>query len=1723
MESDYAIHLRNKEDFLKSLIFGLDIEDEYQEYLLSSQNLVNKGLLDSFDGLDEIILKNRKSRHYSGKGLGASTSLLSLPTPHRWEGKINSSKQALHSVWPSANLGQGDYSVHPFSMNFHPLLEKDPVTGYPAFVESLRDYYLTEEDSPSTSEKHGEIELKHNSHHKKPKPVDKDGNISHESDFLITDRILGDLDEHGVGAGTTEHGLYERAFQIWKDTNRKEIDNLISKEGATEKDLRRIHFDDAARDWISEDYQEDELGEPHPHRLGWLGYNLGLEWLSPKERSQVVEHLFQGGADDEPQENKLYQDIQEMVKNSEGTTSPEEAFDYFMDFQPNNYRKQEIDNWNEPMTQSKNENHVKLQDGTKIPLARLHRTFPKRAIPEFMWATGTPDRTLPNTKSHIQTHEDSPFSMQDRPYFVRDLMENFEAPKGSAHDNMLQHLLGEISTRLHDSVTDDSDVYGTAKHNFVNFPSTKSEIEEVKSNYLKQVKKLQDKEDTSVSKEDMNKIFYNTVKQWDMQKRQTHDLGFHKNFSLEDFKNLKSLHSSLDNENNPIFEEDYMKDFADFHEQGSGIVDRHFKLKNSLIPFTRIHGPSKDSVSEDIANHYDKYGDNLETLAFHWAHPFQRGGLGLLPETFVDILHNTFKDEDDESLLGAIDEVSGIFKLHPELENLFGHIGGEKLNFRSRHPMTISQVFSQFNSSNPNNAKASTNVHDNSLERARNPKMINQFRGEKLHDKIQTEGMSRFGNVSDIGKIKGGGGYIYDTNIANNSSIVLRDGVMRGLYHKPGDIDPATNRVLLGSPVRNYSVMDILNGKAPMPEVGDSAGLAEFLLRGNLDAYDPEGKFGDIEREKNDLLEHFDYLLETEKALSEGKKWNDAKQDYEDYVYDPEETSALENKIKVQRNVLEEEYDNLQAEKMNLVNTYYTGEKEGLSKNWGKQFITQNLIPHLREKNADDDVLLRLAKEQIMPKMIEKDPDAFDYSNPSKALANLSEARHLAELLALHSKHEIHGLSTPSNDYREKTQQSIESRLGESPHQKIAQSISDAGVPIDKESDVMMTLMQMGILPNEHHQKIVEDAIAQGKTHLTTIGSLMAQNLKLHPNMEKLNLPEEIESHSDFLSHFDEEVSLKGKGMEAVKEARHHPYNARISRINTLMNLAKPEELENYGLEYHQLPNTLFGEETTKGGDSRKYNNRKNKMKRMLHQIVSYDEGMASDLENIEDVGDITGFEYMGGTQTPNVAIDSVRSGNGAVPYLHHSSSANRMHHGYVMQPSLSGKVDANGNLTIGDKTSANLRIPVNEHDIQYMLGAEGFSALQNSVQQNPANFESYLQTTQMNVERGTPENPTPESVDYMNISKSLPKEMPLIEPYHKVFDYEDIEQLRGFTGEWVVTAMEMGERVKITKKSTYVELKNSKNEKVGVSDKMRSYIRKLGSRDFIMDGVLNSDGIHIIDLMYYDDTDVTDMDSRERMKLLRSQFDSHENVFVPSPSTVRITDDEGLESAIKYLREENKDSKILIRDAKSTYMKGEEKHPKWILFTKSSDNFPIPFTTEIKENVFLLNFEHDVLKFNIENGEPVNPRSAISELSNSDYTLKLAKSLEDYWKPSFYEMLKEEKEEEVIPDNRARQIEEESAGILKPKKDPNLILKPKMMKQIITVLERSLDALEKSQFPMTAGKGLGIDVGSDIDSPRGPTQLHNEATLPDWDMKERPEQDPEKEEDYPKKKKVKN
>ena len=40
-----------------------------------------------------------------------------------------------------------------------------------------------------------------------------------------------------------------------------------------------------------------------------------------------------------------------------------------------------------------------------------------------------------------------------------------------------------------------------------------------------------------------------------------------------------------------------------------------------------------------------------------------------------------------------------------------------------------------------------------------------------------------------------------------------------------------------------------------------------------------------------------------------------------------------------------------------------------------------------------------------------------------------------------------------------------------------------------------------------------------------------------------------------------------------------------------------------------------------------------------------------------------------------------------------------------------------------------------------------------------------------------------------------------------------------------------------------------------------------------------------------------------ERLKILRSQFESHENVIVPGPHDTRMTDDEGLEESVNSLK----------------------------------------------------------------------------------------------------------------------------------------------------------------------------------------------------------------------------
>lgn len=48
-------------------------------------------------------------------------------------------------------------------------------------------------------------------------------------------------------------------------------------------------------------------------------------------------------------------------------------------------------------------------------------------------------------------------------------------------------------------------------------------------------------------------------------------------------------------------------------------------------------------------------------------------------------------------------------------------------------------------------------------------------------------------------------------------------------------------------------------------------------------------------------------------------------------------------------------------------------------------------------------------------------------------------------------------------------------------------------------------------------------------------------------------------------------------------------------------------------------------------------------------------------------------------------------------------------------------------------------------------------------------------------------------------------------------------------------------------------------------------------------------------------------------------------------------------------------------------------------------------------------------------------------------------------------------------------------------------------------VIVRTLDKLAKERMTWTGPKGLGIDLGTPVESPAGPTQLTDEQNLPDY------------------------
>ena len=202
--------------------------------------------------------------------------------------------------------------------------------------------------------------------------------------------------------------------------------------------------------------------------------------------------------------------------------------------------------------------------------------------------------------------------------------------------------------------------------------------------------------------------------------------------------------------------------------------------------------------------------------------------------------------------------------------------------------------------------------------------------------------------------------------------------------------------------------------------------------------------------------------------------------------------------------------------------------------------------------------------------------------------------------------------------------------------------------------------------------------------------------------------------------------------------------------------------------------------------------------------------------------------------------------------------------------------------------------------------------------------------------------------------------------PLYRIFEIDDMKELKGFSGEWLVQEKYDGMRIQIHKTDDIITI-YSYNKK-DITDKCPQQVKEMKKKNFgdcILDAELTlfmndeplhrADTIshvfkketkgrlsaHVFDIMKHEGKMVADEPLRERINMLFYQYSQHstENLAFPSKKDTRIAD------SIKEIEDYAKDIMILpnsegvvIKDIESTYLIGKKKNPKWIKWKKFVD-----------------------------------------------------------------------------------------------------------------------------------------------------------------------------------------
>tara|TARA_R110000744_G_scaffold14040_5_gene40303 strand:- start:3700 stop:6213 length:2514 start_codon:yes stop_codon:yes gene_type:complete len=203
--------------------------------------------------------------------------------------------------------------------------------------------------------------------------------------------------------------------------------------------------------------------------------------------------------------------------------------------------------------------------------------------------------------------------------------------------------------------------------------------------------------------------------------------------------------------------------------------------------------------------------------------------------------------------------------------------------------------------------------------------------------------------------------------------------------------------------------------------------------------------------------------------------------------------------------------------------------------------------------------------------------------------------------------------------------------------------------------------------------------------------------------------------------------------------------------------------------------------------------------------------------------------------------------------------------------------------------------------------------------------------------------------------------------PMYRIFELEDINELQGFSGEWVVQEKYDGMRIQIHKIDSKITI-YSYNEK-DITDKCKDQVEVMKKKNFgdcILDAELilfdgdealhRADTIshvfknqhpdaklraHVFDIMRHDERSMAGEELRDRIDILFNNYSMHsdESLAFPSKKDTRIADNlKDVKEYSETIMEMPTAEGVVIKDITSTYYIGTKKNPKWIKWKKFVD-----------------------------------------------------------------------------------------------------------------------------------------------------------------------------------------